>query len=98
MDIGAQLGGRAATAGANVGRSLLEGGMGAALTQQQANAYNPFATALSGLANNQQFGQGIANYFNPPKTLDYSMGTPASSGGLGLRAPSGFALGYNPLS
>ena len=37
--------------------------MGAALTQQQANAYNPFATALSGLAQNQQFGQGVSNYF-----------------------------------
>ena len=97
LTLGAGLGGQAAAYGANVGRSLLEGGMGAAATQQQANAYNPFATALSGLAQNQQFGQGVANYFNPPKTLDYSMKTPASSGGLGLKAPrSGFDLGYNP--
>jgi hypothetical protein len=63
LEMGSALGGRAATAGANVGQSLLRGGMGAALTQQQANAYNPFATALSGLANNQQFGQGVSNYF-----------------------------------
>ena len=71
--------------------------MGAAATQQQANAYNPFAETLQNLGGSSQFGQGVANYFNPPKTLDYSMGTPASSGGLGLKAPrSGFDLGYNP--
>lgn len=63
LTLGAGLGGQAAAYGANVGRSLLEGGMGAALTQQQAASYNPFATALSGLAQNQQFGQGVSNYF-----------------------------------
>ena len=63
LTLGAGLGGQAAAYGANAGRSLLAGGMGAALTQQQANAYNPFATALSGLAQNQQFGQGVSNYF-----------------------------------
>ena len=95
LDIGSNLGGRSASAGANVGQSLLTGGISAARAQQ-AGAYNPFATALSGLAQNQRFQQGIENYFNPPKALDYSMGTPASSGGLGLRAPSGFDVGYNP--
>ena len=64
FEMGSALGGRSAQAGGNVGRSLLEGGMGAALTQQQANAYNPFATALSGLSNNQRFQQGVSNYFN----------------------------------
>jgi len=72
LEMGSALGGRAATAGANVGADLLKGGIGAALTQQQANAYNPFATALSGLANNQQFGQGvgqgISNWWNAPQT------------------------------
>ena len=96
LDIGSNLGGRSATAGANVGQSLLTGGINAARTQQAANEYNPFATALSGLAQNQRFQQGVENYFNPPKALNYSMGTPASSGGLGLRAPSGFDVGYNP--
>lgn len=74
LDISAQLGGRAATAGANVGQALLTGGTNAALTQQQANAYNPFATALSGLANNQQFGQGVSNYFNRPPQYNPSWG------------------------
>jgi hypothetical protein len=63
LEFGSALGGRAAQAGANAGRSLLEGGMAAATSQRQADSYNPFATALSGLANNQQFGQGVSNYF-----------------------------------
>ena len=98
LEMGSALGGRAAAAGANVGQSLLTGGISAARAQQ-AGAYDPFATALSGLANNQRFQQGVENYFNPPKALNYSMGTPASSGGLGLKAPrSGFDFGYNPLN
>jgi len=74
LTLGAGLGGQAAAYGANVGKSLLEGGMGAALTQQRANEYNPFATALSGLANNQQFGQGVSNYFNRPPQYNPSWG------------------------
>lgn len=73
LTLGAGLGGQAAAYGANVGRSLLEGGMGAALTQQQAASYNPFASALSGLSNNQQFGQGVANWWeNRPQTINYN--------------------------
>ena len=62
LTLGAGLGGQAAAYGANAGRDLLTGGMGAAATQQQANAYNPFATALSGLAQNPQFSSGVSNY------------------------------------
>ena len=50
LDIGAQLGGRMANpTGA---QALLQGGMGAAQSQFAANAYNPFATALTGLSQN----------------------------------------------
>ena len=63
LDIGAQLGGRAATAGANVGQSLLAGGLSAARTTQAA-AYDPWAAALSGLGSNPAFGQGVANLFS----------------------------------
>lgn len=63
LDIGAQLGGRAASAGANVGQSLLQGGMAAARTEQAA-AFDPWAAALSGLGSNPAFGQGIANLFS----------------------------------
>ena len=63
LEMGSLLGGRSAQAGGNVGQALLTGGISAARAQQ-AGAYNPFATAISGLANNQQFGQGVSNYFN----------------------------------
>jgi len=91
LEMGSALGGRSASAGANVGRSLLEGGMGAALTQQQAASYNPFATALSGLANNQQFGQGVSNYFQ-------NLGTSGSTqGAAGYNIPQGaFENYYRP--
>lgn len=64
LDIGAQLGGRTATAGANVGNTLLQGGLAAARTAQAGNAYSPFGSAISGLASNQAFGSGAGNYLN----------------------------------
>ncbi len=84
LDIGSMLGGRTATAGANVGESLLRGGLLSAQTMQQANAYNPLATALQGAAGslqayqNQQrqeqmfnrlFGN-TGNYTGAPRTSD----------------------------
>jgi hypothetical protein len=61
LDIGAQLGGR--TANPTGAQALLQGGMGAAQSQFAANAYNPFATALTGLSQNKQFTSGLANQF-----------------------------------
>lgn len=62
LDIGAQLGGRAATAGANVGQSLLSGGLSAAKTTQAANAFNPYASALTGLGQNRMFSSALADW------------------------------------
>jgi hypothetical protein len=53
LDIGAQLGGRSATAGANVGQSLLQGGLGAAQTQLQGSLVGPSLMA----SNVSNFGQ-----------------------------------------
>jgi hypothetical protein len=64
LDIGAQLGGRSATAGANVGNTLLQGGLNAARTAQAGNAYSPLGSAVSGLASNQAFGSGVGNWMN----------------------------------
>ena len=72
LTLGAGLGGQAAAYGANAGRDLLTGGMSAAATQQQANAYNPFATAISGLAQNQQFGQGVSEWWKNRGTPQYT--------------------------
>jgi hypothetical protein len=61
LDIGAQLGGRMANpTGAN---ALFQGGMGAAQSQFAANAYNPFATALTGLSQNPAFTNAAARQF-----------------------------------
>lgn len=64
LDIGAQLGGRAATAGANVGQSLLAGGMGAAKTMQAADAYSPWGSAISGAASNPQVQKALGQWMS----------------------------------
>ena len=64
LDIGAQLGGRAATAGANVGSSLLQGGLAAARTQQAGSGYSPLGGLLQGLGNNPRLQTGFENAFN----------------------------------
>jgi hypothetical protein len=61
LDIGAQLGGRTATAGANVGNTLLKGGLAAAETARE-GAFSPFGDAVSGLASNKAFTSGLGNW------------------------------------
>jgi len=63
LELGSALGGRIANpSGSN---ALLQGGMGAAQSQFAANAYNPFATALTGLSQNEKFTNALANQFSP---------------------------------
>jgi hypothetical protein len=63
LEIGSALGGRNAnTAGAN---ALYGGGMGAANSMFAANAYNPFATALTGFSQNPALMRGVRNAFSP---------------------------------
>lgn len=64
LDIGAQLGGRSATAGATAGQALLQGGLGAARTTQAANQFSPTGSFLTGLAGNQQFTSGVGNWLS----------------------------------
>jgi hypothetical protein len=75
LDISAALAGRSASAGANAGRFLLEGGLGAAKTMQPANALSPLATALSSVSGSDfgkqtnQYLQGqIKNWWESPST------------------------------
>ena len=62
--LGAELGGRSATASANAGRSLLVGGLGAAQTMQPANALNPFARTIGNLGESREFTTGLGRLFS----------------------------------
>ena len=66
LDIGSQLGGRTATAGANVGQSLLTGGLGAAQTQLQGSLVGPslIAQNISGFGQQYLRGQQQQQLFN----------------------------------
>jgi len=72
LDIGAQLGGRAATAGANVGQSLLTGGISAAKTAQVGNSYSPFGTALQGLSSNPTLATGLSQWIQSSNQPAYN--------------------------
>jgi len=63
LDIGAQLGGRAATAGANVGQSLLQGGISAARTQQAGQGGSPLGGLLQGAAKDPRLQTGFERLF-----------------------------------
>ena len=87
LDIGAQLGGKSATAGANVGQSLLTGGISAAKTAQAGNSYSPFGTALQGLSNNPTLVNGLSQWiqgsnqpaYNQPSNVNNAPVNNASS-------------------
>jgi hypothetical protein len=61
LDISAQLAGKSATAGANVGQSLLQGGLSAAKTQQIGNQYSFPGAALQGLGSNTALNSWFQN-------------------------------------
>ena len=79
LDIGAQLGGRSAQAGANVGQSLLQGGVSAARTMQAASAYDPMSAALMGLGSNPALGQAVGQVYDWTKGLFGGGSAPASA-------------------
>ena len=82
LDIGAQLGGRAASPAA--AQAILSGGTSAARALEAANAYNPFATALTMASRNPALMGAFGRMG----------GTPAVSGfGMG-----GYGAGINPFS
>jgi hypothetical protein len=62
LEIGSGLGGRSATAGANVGQALLSGGMSAARTAQAGNAYSPLGNVIQGIGTNPYLAQGVGNW------------------------------------
>ncbi len=93
LELGAQLGGR--NVNATGAQALLTGGLGAARSMQEANAYNPYGAALQGAANslnayqNQQRQDEILNRVlgnrnaSAPSSFSYDSGGayPAGTGG-----------------
>jgi hypothetical protein len=47
------------------GQFLYSGGMGAAASNYRANAYNPFAEALTGASSNPTFRDAASRFFDP---------------------------------
>ena len=102
LDIGAQLGGRSATAGANVAQSLLTGGINAARTQQVGNAYSPVGSVLQGVGNSSALNSWFQNQIGGNNSNTGMMGygqTPnwsnpyTSTGGYYDQGASGGAYG-----
>jgi hypothetical protein len=84
LNLGSALGGRIANP--EGGRALLTGGMGAAASNYAANAYNPFATALTSAAGNSRLTSALANRFFPS-----SSGTFSDVGGMGSAGSASLA-------
>ena len=63
LRLGSELGGKASTAGANVGEFLFRGGSNAALTQQRGSGFSPMAGLYSGLANSPRLQTGFERLF-----------------------------------
>ena len=80
LTLGAGLGGQAAAYGANAGSSLLRGGLGAALTQQQANQISPLGGFLQGASKDPKLQSGFEKLFGinqPYETYSgYQVGPP----------------------
>lgn len=72
LDIGAQLGGKSATAGANVGQSLLQGGLSAAKTAQAGNSYSPLGTAIQGFSSNPQLTGALSQWIQSNRQPAYN--------------------------
>jgi hypothetical protein len=66
FDLSTALGAKQATAGANVGKTLLEGGTNAAKTQQAGNAYSLGGSLLQGVGSNNALNSWFQNQLNQP--------------------------------
>jgi hypothetical protein len=77
LQLGLQVGGQNAQAGANAGRSLLESGIRASQTQQAANSWSPWGTSLQGLGQSYMGGafKGMGGGGYTPQYTGPSYGT-----------------------
>lgn len=90
LEMGSALGGRAATAGAKAGESLLYGGLSAAKTLQGA-AGSGIGAALTGFANNPYAQQGVSDVLGG---INFGFGsTPSGAAGYNI-SPSAWGAYY----
>jgi len=90
LEMGSALGGRAATAGGNVGQSLLQGGLGAAKAIQS-GAGSGIGLGLMNLANSPEFGSGVSNALSG---INFGFGSsPTGAAGYNI-APSAWENYY----
>jgi hypothetical protein len=77
LGLGLQVGGQNAAAGGRAGQSLLASGMAAAQTQQAANSWSPWGTALQGLGQSYMGGafKGMGGAGSTPQYTGPSYGT-----------------------
>jgi len=100
LDIGAQLGGRAATAGAQVGQTLMQGGTNAANAMFKANSQSPWGNAISSAGSNPQLQAALGQWFTPQPgssmnsydASGYGMG----SGGMGTTDTADYGGAFGP--
>jgi hypothetical protein len=64
LEMGSTLGGRSASAGANVGSFLQRGGQGAALTSQ-GGQFDPLAASLQSIGQNRMLQRALETQFSP---------------------------------
>ena len=83
MEMSAALGGRAMQGGADAGRLGLVGATAAAASQQEADRFSPFGTAISAFGKSPEFASGLMNQYrnyrdmrNAPPNYDYGYGGP----------------------
>jgi hypothetical protein len=75
LDIGAQLGGRAATAGAQVGNTLMQGGTNAANAMFKANSQSPWGNAISSAGSNPQLQAALGQWLNTSNSPSWTTGS-----------------------
>jgi hypothetical protein len=95
LDIGAQLGGRTATAGARAGESLLAGGLGAARTQLQGALVGPslMAESASRINYNQLFDRLMGGRTAPGVNVS-GFGYPGGAPGMSAEDAASYFGGF----
>jgi len=93
LRLGAELGGRASTAGANVGQFLYGGGINAARTQQGGQGSSPLAGLLQGAAKDPRLQTGFERLFGggQPSGMTPAQNDLLAAQGQYYRQPSDFS-------